>query len=547
MTVPSSSKRRTRGANPWFTADAQKSGFTVDPGPYEAIVKQHVTGTRMGQLMVYIPDWGGNQYYENDGTGSTSSVTGNDPNNTKNYILVSYASPFYGKTYGTDTQELPNSAHTAGQSYGMWMVPPDIGNKVLVTFAGGDIQRGYWFACVYDSTSHHMVPGISRSVGGSNYTTANADSVISQSIGTGSNLPVTEFSTTDPNAFNTDAITSTNRYVHDFQATMLTRQGLDRDTVRGATSSSSLRESPSRVFGISTPGQPSTTSLQFPSTNNPQLVADRIGGHTFVMDDGAVGDTTNKAGIDQMIKLRTSFGHQILMHDTENILYIGSASGNQWLEFSADGSINVYGATGFNLRSQGPINFHSDSAIIMQSPVIQMNASGGKSSGSAGIIMNSTGVINAASLNGMTFKTDTVYHASGAVSAMLSSVGLTTVTGEAWCKVISLGSASISSASTQIEGGKIDLISPLATGLASAATTGGGVAQSVLGLAGAAATNKLQDTAYNPGQKVWVSNPEALQSVCTVVPAHEPWVGDDGKQRPKPQVPKQSFLGSLGI
>ena len=89
------------------------------------------------------------------------------------------------------------------------------------------------------------------------------------------------------------------------------------------------------------------------------------------MDDGSVD------GTDQLIRLRTTGGHQVLMNDTEKILYIASSTGNQWLEFSAAGSINVYGAGGINMRSEGPINLHSDSAINMNAPNIGLSATMG--------------------------------------------------------------------------------------------------------------------------------------------------------------------------
>ena len=74
---------RSKSANPAARADA-KTGAMVDPGPYEAIITAHIKNTRMGQLRVWIPDFGGKL---------------DDPDNQ---IVVSYASPFYGKTYGSD-------------------------------------------------------------------------------------------------------------------------------------------------------------------------------------------------------------------------------------------------------------------------------------------------------------------------------------------------------------------------------------------------------------------------------------------------------------
>ena len=48
---------RTSGANPIGKADGKNSGFTIEPGPYEAIVQGYVQSSRLGQLIVTIPDF----------------------------------------------------------------------------------------------------------------------------------------------------------------------------------------------------------------------------------------------------------------------------------------------------------------------------------------------------------------------------------------------------------------------------------------------------------------------------------------------------------
>ena len=80
------------------------------------MVKNNLDPTRCGRVQVFIPELGGN------------------PDDQANWRTVSYASPFYGTTFGTDTAQNPDTPQTSGQSYGMWMVPPDIGCKVLVLF-----------------------------------------------------------------------------------------------------------------------------------------------------------------------------------------------------------------------------------------------------------------------------------------------------------------------------------------------------------------------------------------------------------------------------
>ena len=40
----------------------------------------------------------------------------------------------------------------------MWMVPPDVGTKVLVIFAEGNANFGYWIGCIPADYMNFMVP-----------------------------------------------------------------------------------------------------------------------------------------------------------------------------------------------------------------------------------------------------------------------------------------------------------------------------------------------------------------------------------------------------
>ena len=470
----SNSGIRRSGADPTATATS-KGGMTVDPGPYEAVVTKHVTGSRSGQLLVYIPDWGG---------------LANDPNNQ---IMVSYASPFFGQTFGSDSQEQdPSSAMTSGQSYGFWFVPPDVGNKVLVTFAAGDRDRGYWFACIYDSTTHHMVPAIGRNIGGSADSTVGPD--IAEYQTSDQSLPATEAYSGNGEYFAPDSIEDTPRYPHEFQSMNLITQGLDRDKVRGAISSSSLRESPSNCYGISTPGRSATSTPQVGGTtalgaSASQAVVARKGGHTFVMDDG------DEDGVDQLMRLRTSGGHQILMNDTEKVLYIASSTGNQWLEFSDDGSINIFGAAGINMRSKGPLNLHSDSQVSIHSGgAIALN-------GEMGVNITALTSISLQSLVSTSIATD------GILS--LSAIGLASVAAGGALNLSAIGAVKIDAA------GIVSL-----NGLYPAPP------KPVVPNMG----NNLPDVTW--GGKGWQFAPGAVNSICSKVPAHEPWIEPGTGKRP---------------
>lgn len=331
---------------------ANATATSITPYPYIGIVKNNLDPTRCGRLQVFVPELGGN------------------PDDPSNWRTVSYASPFMGYTStelnASDVPDTKNGFSHVTHTYGMWMVPPDIGVEVIVIFIAGDPMRGYWLACVNSNLSRHMLPGMAGSI---NVDTTESNTSVTNSYTNGDQVPVVEFNEnipanqTDPNFYNIP------KPIHEAQYAILKQQGLEKDNIRGTISSSSQRETPSHVFGISTPGRPLNDPADDPNyiTNlNADAISEeyyrvktRKGGHSFVMDDGAV------LGTDQLVRLRTAAGHQILMHDTEQTVYVSHATGNSWIELSADGSINIYTKQGFNLRSQGNVNIHSDQDINM--------------------------------------------------------------------------------------------------------------------------------------------------------------------------------------
>ena len=344
---------RPQGSRIPASYDRERSpGQRIDSGPYLAEVKDNADQLFHGRLRVYIPDFGG------------------DPEDDKSWFTVNYASPFFGEVnpfYGQQKASTEPSYGQTLQSYGMWMVPPDLGVNVLVTFVTGNPDLGYWFACIPTPRAHQMVPGIASS---SNYIekgTASKSDFPS--------LPVTEAVLDKRNDFLNNP-----RPVHKPQFDIIANQGIAADSDRGAITSSSQRESPSRVFGISTPGRPdpdpSLESDQIsPSTNFLKKIADsllnsdntlsknmfkpvtRKGGHSLVMDDG------DKTGNNQLLRLRSATGHQIMMNDTAGIIYVINAAGTSWIEMTPDGSINVFSSGSVSMRSRGSMNFHADEDI----------------------------------------------------------------------------------------------------------------------------------------------------------------------------------------
>lgn len=451
----------------------ESPGTRVDPFPYIGIVKNNLDPTRSGRLQVYIPDLGG------------------PPDDPHNWRTVSYASPFQGSTEqvqkSTDRPSPENRFDTVSHTYGMWMVPPDIGVKVICMFIAGDPLRGYWLACVNDHISHYMLPALA---GTPNVDPTSLNANDAATYAKGDVVPVVEFNEYTKD-FTNASFYNNNKPIHTYQYNILKQQGLDKDVVRGAISSSSQRESPSHVFGISTPGRP----INDPADNQEQYLTQlnagkldpkylttktRKGGHVFVMDDGA------ELGQDQLIRLRTAGGHQILMHDTDETIYIGHANGTSWIEMDSSGAISMYSSAGYNVRSEGTINLHSDTDV-------NINA-GGSINMKAG--SNFKVESNNTELSQSAFKVQTTAAAEFKIGSAFK------IDASAKISVKAGGEIALEGSSIKQNSGGTDEVKDIK----------------------ALQVNLLPDV--HQAGKVWISQDQSLSSIVTVAPTHEPFQRD---------------------
>ena len=350
---------RVSNQRPVENIDYSKSDLPTQFGIFVGTVRKVDTVTRSGRLEVYIGQFG--------------SANEEDP---KGLRLVSYASPFMGTVSGTSN---PYTAATANdntfaktqQSYGFYMTPPDVGSLVLCCFPP-DTTEGYWFACITTDYSRNMVPAIG-SVPWDKIDKNSVDSSgISQYLKTGNSYPVAEANKYIPDVYSNQSINEIPKPIHIPQTLNLIKQGLDSDTSRGAISSSAQRDTISTVFGFSTPGRPYGSQdpanvpdvkniIQSGDFNPDQFkVTTRVGGHSLVLDDGDFYGKSN------LVRLKTSAGHQILMNDSEGFMYIANSEGTAWIELTRDGDILVYGQRDLSIRNRGNIMLTADKNISME-------------------------------------------------------------------------------------------------------------------------------------------------------------------------------------
>ena len=344
----SSNIQRSQGRGASYKFD--RGGVPTEFGPYIGVVKNNVDPTRGGRLQVYIEQFGGI-----------------DPEDKSLWRTVNYIPPFYGITPKNNASTTAGDGSYKGnqQSYGMWFTPPDIGVSVICFFVAGDPNQGYYIGCVPDSGANHMLPAIGSS---KNYVAQNAEQKSLIAGAKATQLPVVEANFYNANIENNPRFFTQPKPIHSYVFAIMANQGLLGDNVRGPINSNAQRESPSTVFGISTPGRPiyqgglDEKDIKAKIKSGAVKLADtkiegRRGGHTFVMDDGDL------AGVDNLVRIRTSKGHQITMSDDADCFYIIHANGSTWLEFGSEGTVDVYSSNSVNVRTQGSINLHADKDI----------------------------------------------------------------------------------------------------------------------------------------------------------------------------------------
>lgn len=282
-------------------------------GVYQAFVKDNTDAQLMGRLRVWIPEFNSRE------------------NDEKGWFTVSYVSPFAGATDPTkigpaQSKQIGEESQT---SYGWWAIPPDINNQVLVMFVSGDPSKGVWIGSFYQQNMNYMVPGLSA---GNNYQYDKP-------------VPVTEYNkNTDEkprNAMTRPKLTKTTQALAD--------QGLLIDTIRGISNSSARREAPSQVYGLSTPG-PIDPDGKTDSVR-------RTGGSQLYLDDGTEHEH---------IRIRTRSGAQILIDETNGMIYTINKAGTAWLELDPSGHVDIFGAKSFTVRAQEDVNLRADRDVNIE-------------------------------------------------------------------------------------------------------------------------------------------------------------------------------------
>jgi hypothetical protein len=501
----------------------------IGVGPYLAKVVSHLDPSFMGGLEVTLLREDGNSIGDNSQT-----------------YPVYYAPPFYGNTafeyQGFNTSDFNDTQ----KSYGMWFTPPDVGVTVLVVFVDGNPGKGYWIACVPGRFMNHMIPAIGAS-DSVDFAEGDADK-----YDTGV-LPVAEINRRANDLGESLEIEKIPRAVHPIADRYL-EQGTLEDDVRGSTTSTSRRGIPNLVFGISTPGPldrrdgAKKAFIGKTQSQSPTPVpVSRLGGSQFVMDDGddryqrmtpasdgpmEYGDTLNgESGEptipkDEYLRLRTRTGHQILMHNSEDLIYIGNARGTTWIELTSNGKIDIFAEDSVSIHTKQDFNLYADRDINMEAgrninmksaERFQMDVEGDWNlvvTGNGSIAIG--GDYNTDVVGSTFLSTAGDYNVNTAGNTAITSGGDGDINIGGDMKMTSGGDASLGGANITMSGGAINLNGPAAPDAAEAAPA-----------TPPEALSTHENQIVDPNAADWVGDRydpgDTLTSIIARIPMHEPW------------------------
>jgi len=294
-------------------------------GLMEGVVVDTNDPQQMGRVKIWVPSLDGDLY------------------NIVNLPWATYVSPMAGQT--RDYPAGPGAAKTSGlMSYGFWAVPK-AGALALVGFLYNDPNRRVYMGSYFRDHGNRSLP-----------TGRNRPDI--------AKIPVSD--TFEPVEPQNEALTA--QFRGDFDASESKTRGVyERAVAQDKTEKDGTEGYQQDLID---PKDEKGKPQYDPQT----YVLTTPGRHSLIFQDNPENGRT---------RLKTAAGHQIILDDANERIYVSTAKGASWFEMDMDGRIHVYGAdsisfaTGgnfnvtavgdFNVAAGGNVNIQSGANTLMSS------------------------------------------------------------------------------------------------------------------------------------------------------------------------------------
>lgn len=269
---------------------------------------------------------------------------------------AAYITPFGGSINNSEYYrgaEETNATSSGSLHYGFWGIP-EMGAQVLVGCVDGDPRRRFWIGCVPEHQQTHTIHNgrwkwangaVDGPLTGDGSPMQPAYSHANTAFDGRNDSPewrsrIADYQTTAvsedigqlPNSKQSAALDQQNAQItandpDTWERATLGSQGYDWSGFK------KLDYKSSRVVGLSTPGM-----------------------HSLVMDDRP---------FNSRIRMKTTAGHQILLDDTNERIYIATYDGENWVELDRNGNIDMFSSNRISIHAAKDLNLNAGQTIRM--------------------------------------------------------------------------------------------------------------------------------------------------------------------------------------
>lgn len=269
-----------------------------------------------------------------------------------------YMSPFGGQM-SVGTRGAGNDTAEGGVAYGLWAIPK-VNAQVIVACLDGDPSIRVYMGCVYDQFTPHTMPHGRWKYDDHPGLQSTGSTAAPQGPYSSRERPIEPLSTNINRAFTQKNEPNYERRARaaDYTVAAVDVTSLDYTTSRVPDDQGVVFDGRDSTQGYAVSrSEPEAVSSFTDQNYDSQVYAFTTPGfHSLSMDDRRENCR---------IRLRTTAGHQILLDDTNERMYIQTAKGNNWIELDGEGNIDIYTANKVNVRAAKDINFTSDQSIRM--------------------------------------------------------------------------------------------------------------------------------------------------------------------------------------
>ena len=232
---------------------------------------------------------------------------------------VTYVSPMAGQTRNYPAGSKGSVTH-GFHSYGLWAIPK-VGATVLIAILYGDVNKRFYIGSFFNDHGNRSLPvGRNRP-------------------DLGNKAPVSDtFDPIEPQTTNLNLQFNNNLDAPQAK----TRGAYERQVAQDSNTKDGTEGYQKGV--VDSDLDPQTYCLTTP------------GRHSIIFQDNPSN---------AKVRIKSADGHQIIMDDANERIYVSTNKGKTWLELDSDGHVNLYGASSVSVGSAGDINLSANGSINM--------------------------------------------------------------------------------------------------------------------------------------------------------------------------------------